>query len=259
MALPDSIDPASDRPAYKQIADRLRDLITGGELAPGDGLPSERELMERYGAARGTVRQAVNQLKAEGLIQVEHGRGSFVRPHPPVRRVFSDRFARRHRDAGKAAFLAEIESEGRAPEVEMLRLGRGKAPPDVAARLELDEGAPVLIRHRRYLADGQPLELATSYIPWDLASGTPMTHKNSGPGGIYARLQERGHRLDRFTEDVSARMPTPEETRSLRLGAGVPVFQLVRTAYAADGQVLEVCDTAMAADRYVLSYELPAR
>lgn len=259
MALLDSIDPASDRPAYKQIADRLRDLITVGELSPGDGLPSERALMERYGAARGTVRQAVSQLKAEGLIQVEHGRGSFVRPHPPVKRVFSDRFARRHREAGKAAFLAEVEGEGRAPEVEILRLGRAKAPSDIASRLGLNEGAPVLIRHRRYLADGQPLELATSYVPWGLANGTPMTHKNSGPGGIYARIEERGHRLERFTEEVSARMPTPEEIQSLRLGAGVPVFQLVRTAYATDGQAVEVCDTVMAADRYVLSYELPAR
>jgi GntR family transcriptional regulator len=259
VALPDSIDPASDRPAYKQIADRLRDRITSGDLAPGDGLPSERELMERYGAARGTVRQAVNQLKAEGLILVEHGRGSFVRPHPPVKRVFSDRFARRHREAGKAAFLAEIEGEGRVPDVEMLRLGRGKAPPDVAERLGLDEDAPVLIRHRRYLADGQPLELATSYVPWDLANGTPMTRKNSGPGGIYARIEERGHQLGHFSEEVSARMPTPEEIRSLRLGAGVPVFRVVRTAYADHGKAVEVCDTVMAADRYVLSYELPAR
>lgn len=258
MALSDSIDPASDRPAYKQIADRLRDRITSGELAPGDGLPSERALMERYGAARGTVRQAINQLKAEGLIQIEHGRGSFVRPRPPVKRVFSDRFARRHRDAGKAAFLAELESEGRAADVEMLRLGQGQAPPDIAERLGLDDASPVLIRHRRYLADGQPLELATSYIPWDLATGTRMTHKNSGPGGIYARLEERGHRLDRFIEDVSARMPTPDETQSLRLGAGVPVFRVVRTAYAAGGRAVEVCDTVMAADRYVLSYELPA-
>jgi GntR family transcriptional regulator len=254
-----SIDPSSDRPAYKQIADHLRDLITQGELAPGESLPSERALMEAYGAARGTVRQAINVLKVEGLIHVEHGRGSYVRPAPPVRRLASDRFARRHREAGKAAFLAESESESREPAVEMLRLGRSKAPADIAVRLGLEEGAPVLIRHRRYLADGQPLELATSYVPWELANGTAMTHKNSGPGGIYARIEELGHRLDHFTEDVSARMPSPDESRTLRLGAGVPVFQLIRTAYDTKGQPVEVCDTVMAANRYLLSYELPAR
>jgi GntR family transcriptional regulator len=259
MALAQSIDPTSDRPAYKQIADHLRDLIVRGELAPGESLPSERVLMDSYGAARGTVRQAINVLKIEGLIEVEHGRGSFVRPSPPVKRLASDRFARQHRDAGKAAFLVEVEGEGREPAVEMLRLGRAKARADIAQRLGLDEGAPVLIRHRRYLADGQPLELATSYVPWELAEGTAMTHKNSGPGGIYARIEELGHRLHHFTEDVTARMPTPDEAASLRLGSGVPVFQLVRTAYDSDGRPVEVCDTVMAADRYVLSYELPAK
>jgi len=215
--------------------------------------------MDAYGAARGTVRQAITLLKAEGLIEVEHGRGSFVRPAPPVKRLGQDRFARRHRDAGKAAFLAELEAEGRVPEVEMLHLGRSKAPAEIAARLGVEEGASVLVRHRRYLADNQPLELATSYVPWELANGTPMTRKNPGPGGIYARIEELGHRLERFTEDVAARMPTPDEARLLRLSPGVQVFQLVRTAYDTDGQAVEVCDTVMAADRYVLSYELPAR
>ena len=70
-----------------------------------------------------------------------------------------------------------------------------------------------------------------SYIPADLAEGTPITDPNPGPGGIYARLEEQGHTLERFTEEVAARMPTPEEARVLALPPGVPVFRLVRTAY----------------------------
>jgi GntR family transcriptional regulator len=58
---------------------------------------------------------------------------------------------------------------------------------------------------------------------------------------------------------VGARMPLPEEARALRLPAGVPVFVLVRVAYDIEDKPVEVCDTVMAADRYVLSYELPAR
>jgi len=54
-------------------------------------------------------------------------------------------------------------------------------------------------------------------------------------------------------------MPLPEEVRALRLPAGVPVFVLIRVAYDAGDRPVEVCDTVMAADRYVLSYELPAR
>jgi GntR family transcriptional regulator len=251
------LDPASGVPAYRQIADRLRERIASGELAPDDRLPSEAELMSSYSAARATVRQAVGVLRSEGLVVAEQGRGAFVRSRPPVRRLASDRFARRHRSQGKAAFLAEME--GRQPEVEVLAVEPSTASAEVAERLGLPEDAKVLRRFRRYLDGGQPLEVATSYIPWSLAEGTAMVEPNPGPGGIYARIEEQGRRLARFSEDVTARMPTAEEVRALALPSGTPVLHLVRTAYDSDGQAVEVCDTVMAADRYVLSYELPAR
>lgn len=254
-----AIDPTSDRPVYRQLADGLRAAIDDGELGPREQLPSERELMDRAGTARGTVRQAIALLRSEGLIEIEHGRGAFVRARPPVRRVAHDRFARRHRLEGRAAFLAEMDTEGRTPEVEVLEVGPQQAPDDAAERLGLPKDGKVLVRRRRYLADGQPMELATSFIPWDLAKGTQMVKPNTGAGGIYARLEEAGHRLAKFSEDVSARMPTPEEARALRLVAGVPVITVTRTAVDTEGRAVEVCDTVMAADRYVLSYELPAR
>jgi GntR family transcriptional regulator len=92
-----------------------------------------------------------------------------------------------------------------------------------------------------------------------LARGTAITEPNTGPGGIYARLEEMGHRLDHFDEEVRARMPTPDEAQALALPEGVPVFQLVRTAYDTDGMAVEVCDTVMSSDVYQLDYELPAR
>ena len=108
-----TIDPTSDRPVFKQIADRLRAAIRSGELEPGGRLPSEQELIDAHGVARGTIRQAVSLLRSEGLVRTEHGRGSFVRDRPPVRRLAHDRFARRHRERGRAAYLAELEAEGR--------------------------------------------------------------------------------------------------------------------------------------------------
>ncbi len=256
--MPDPLDRTSDRAAYRQIADQLRHEILHGELEAGSQLPSERSLMDLYGAARGTVRQAVSLLRAEGLIDVEHGRGAFVRPRPPIRRLAHDRFARRHREAGKAAFLAELEAEGRTAGIEVLEVGPQAASGEVADRLNLARGDWVLVRRRRYLADAEPVELATSYLPWELVKGTPITEPNPGPGGIYARLEDLGHKLARFSEEVTARMPLPDETRALRLGPGMPVFRLIRTAFDHRGQAVEVCDTVMAADRYVLSYELPA-
>ncbi len=253
-----ALDPMSDRPAYRQLADRLRAAIESGEIGPGEQLPSERQIMDESGTARGTVRQALAQLKGEGLVEIEHGRGAFARRRPAVRRIASDRFARRHRQAGQAAYLAEMAAEGRTPKVEVLEAGPADASSDIAQRLRLGKDRKVLVRRRRYLADDQPMELATSYVPWKLAKGTAMVNPATGPGGIYARLEEGGHILRRFTEEVAARMPSPEEARALRLPSGVPVITVLRTAYDTEGAAVEVCDTVMASDRYVLSYELPA-
>jgi GntR family transcriptional regulator len=252
------IDPASDRAVYKQIADHLREAIARSRLREGEQLPSEAQLMEHYGVARMTIRNALRVLQDEGLTTAEHGRGVYVRARPPVRRLASDRFAQRHRKEGKAAFNVEAAQIGATPGVDMLTVTEARPPAEVADRLGVADDAEVVVRSRRYLLDGKPMETAVSYIPADLAKGTPISDPNPGPGGIYARLEEQGHTLARFTEDVSARMPTPEEARVLSLRPGVPVFRLVRTAYDMDGRAVEVCDTVMAADAYQLSYELPA-
>jgi GntR family transcriptional regulator len=256
--LAETIDPSGDRAVYKQIADHLREAIARGRLSEGEQLPSEAQLMAYYGVARMTARNALRLLQDEGLITAEHGRGVYVRSRPPVRRLASDRFAQRHRKEGKAAFLAESEQVGAKPAVDMIKVTRGAPPADAAALLGLTGGEQAVIRSRRYLLDGRPVEAAVSYIPADLADDTPIADPNPGPGGIYARLEEQGHTLERFTEEVSARMPTPDEARMLSLSPGVPVFRLVRTAYDLDGRPVEVCDTIMAADAYVLAYDLPA-
>jgi len=256
--LAESIDPSSDRAVYKQIADHLRAAIGRERLGPGDQLPSEAQLMAHYGVARMTARNALRLLQDEGLIVAEHGRGVYVRPRPPVRRLASDRFAQRHRKEGKAAFLIEAEQAEAHPDVDMIRVSTGRPPAQVAELLALAAGSKTVIRSRRYLLDGRPVETAVSYIPADLAAGTSISEPNPGPGGIYARLEETGHTLERFTEHVSARMPTPDEARALALPPGVPVFRLVRTAYDTDGRPVEVCDTIMASDAYQLAYELPA-
>ncbi len=256
--LTEAIDPSSDRAVYKQVADHLRAAIGRGRLREGDQLPSEAQLMAHYGIARMTARNALRILQDEGLITAEHGRGVYVRARPPVRRLASDRFAQRHRKAGKAAFTVEAEQTGVTPLVDMIRVTEAEPPAEVADRLATAEGDTTIVRSRRYLLDGRPVETAVSYIPADLARGTPIADPNPGPGGIYARLEEAGHTLGRFTEEVTARMPTPDEAKTLSLSPGVPVFRLVRTAYDMDGRAVEVCDTIMAADAYLLAYELPA-
>lgn len=254
-----AIDRADDRPPFRQIAEQLRAAIDRGALVAGDKLPSEAELIEHYGVARMTVRQAVQELRNEGRVVAEHGRGTFVRQPVQVRRLASERFARRHREAGLAAFSVEAQKTGFTPNVDQMEISTGPATAEIRDRLRLADGEEVVVRSRRYLADGQPVETAVSYLPASVAAGSRIVEADTGPGGIYARLEDMGFELDHFTEEVSARMPSTEERRRLQLTDGVPVVVLVRTAYDTTGRPLEVCDTLKAAPAYVLEYEVPAR
>lgn len=257
LVLP-NLDPVSDRAVFKQIADHLREAIERGVLQPGNKVPSESQLMKHYDVARMTVRHALQVLQSEGLTVAEHGRGVFVRSRPPVRRVASDRFARQHRRQGKAAFIAETEGAGGRPTVDSIEVIETHPPEEVRERLSLGENDKAIRRSRRYLINGHPVETAVSYIPAQIARGTQISEPNSGPGGIYARLEEAGYRLDHFTEEIRTRLPLRDEARALRLAPGIPVFHLIRTAFTEDGTPVEVCLTVMSGDTYVLSYELPA-
>lgn len=246
-------------PRYVQIADDLARQIRAGTLKPGQLLPSETDLIERYGVSGGTVRKAIAELRTSDLIETHHGRGSFVKAKPPVKRKSSDRFRRSHRKAGKAAYIAETEQAGGVPSVSVLYIGPTEAPTDAADRLGVTVGTQVLERRRLYFTDGVPTEVASSYLPWDVAKEIPeLFAENPGGGGIYARLEEHGHVLGEYTETVVARLASKQETSLLGLSPGAPVLHLVRNAVTEEGRVVEVCDTLMAADKFVLDYRIPA-
>ncbi|ACZ00175.1 transcriptional regulator, GntR family [Thermomonospora curvata DSM 43183] len=82
-----TLDVADYTPAYAKVAAAIREAILFGELAPGQAIPSEAQLVQQYGVARETVRRAVAMLRGEGLIVTEHARGSYVREVPERREV----------------------------------------------------------------------------------------------------------------------------------------------------------------------------
>ncbi|MEU8730640.1 GntR family transcriptional regulator [Streptomyces tendae] len=249
----------SGKPKYLQIADDLVQQIKEQILAPGDQVPSESDLMKKYAASQGTVRKAFAELRATGLIETRHGKGSYVKRRPPVRRKSSDRFRRSHRTAGKAAYLAEAEQAGSTPSVSVLYVGPTDAPGEIAERLSVPAGTKVLARRRLYFSDGIPTEEATSYLPWDIAKDIPeLFEENPGGGGIYARLEEHGHTLKELSETVRVRLATKQEIGALSLSPGSPIIHLTRNAESEAGRIIEVCDTFMAADQFVLEYRIPA-
>ncbi|MFJ3611067.1 GntR family transcriptional regulator [Streptomyces hydrogenans] len=246
-------------PRYVQIADEIVEQIRAGVLKPGDLVPSESELVERYGVAGGTIRKAMVEVRASGLVETRHGKGSIVKDRPPVRLRSSDRFRASHRRGGKAAYLAESAQSGATAKVSVLFIGPMEASEEIAGRLGVEPGAQVLARRRLYFRNGTPVETASSYLPWDVVKDIPeLFSENPGPGGIYARLEGDGHVFEEFVETLQARPASKAEASELALSPGAPVVHLLRNAVTKTGRVVEVCDTLMAADQFVFEYRIPA-
>ncbi|MYS09752.1 UTRA domain-containing protein [Streptomyces sp. SID6041] len=246
-------------PRYVQIAEEIVQQIQAGVLKPGDLVPSESELVERYGVAGGTIRKAMVEVRASGLVETRHGKGSIVKDRPPVRLRSSDRFRASHRRGGKAAYLAESAQSGATAKVSVLYIGPMEAPEGIAERLGVDTGTQVLARRRLYFRNGVPVETASSYLPWDVVKDIPqLFSENPGPGGIYARLEDDGHVFTEFVETLQARPAAKAEASELALSPGAPVVHLLRNAVTKTGRVVEVCDTLMAADQFVFEYRIPA-
>jgi GntR family transcriptional regulator len=246
-------------PRYVQIADEIVQQIRAGVLRPGEMVPSESELVDRYGVSGGTIRKAMVEVRASGLVETRHGKGSIVKDRPPVRHRSSDRFRRSLRQGGKAAYLAESAQSGATAKVSVLYIGPMEAPEDAAQRLGVSAGTQVLARRRLYFRNGTPVETATSYLPWDVVKEIPeLFAENPGGGGIYARLEDHGHEFAEFVETLQARPASKAEASELALSPGAPVVHLIREARTTEGLVVEVCDTLMAADQFVFEYRIPA-
>ncbi len=246
-------------PRYLQIAEDIVQQIRAGVLQPGDQVPSEAEMVERYGVSGGTIRKAMTEIRASGLVDTRHGKGSYVKARPPVRHRSSDRFRRSLRRGGKAAYLAESEQSGATAKVSVIFIGPMEAPEEIAQRLGVEPGTQILARRRLYFRNGTPVETATSYLPWDVVKDIPeLFAENPGGGGIYARLEDHGHVFAEFVETLQARPAAKAEASELALSPGAPVVHLLRNAVTETGRVVEVCDTLMAADQFVFEYRIPA-
>jgi GntR family transcriptional regulator len=250
------VDRTSGVPAYRQVAEAIRSQIESGELAPGAPLPSERDLVTRFDVSRPTIRDAVKLLRSQGLVVAEHGRGMFVRRSVPVTRLARNRLSRAARADDKHAFLADAAVATFTPSVSV-HVRFEPADERTARGLQIEPGTEVTVRDRVMRADGVAIQLAVSRFPRGITRDTALEEINTGPGGVYARLEEAGHMLDHFEEVVGARMATPHEQSVLQLAEGTPVITVTRIAYTTDNAV-EVNDMVLAADRYELHYRLPA-
>jgi GntR family transcriptional regulator len=245
---------------YERIVDELRAEITTGRRAAGERLPSEHKLADHYGTSRPTVRRAVARLKAEGLVVTSQGRGAFVRPKPHVRLLITGSNYRKHRGLGLPGFNAQALEQGQSPQQQLLEVATVSAPAEVAIRLGIEDGSPVVVRRRVFLAEGEPVALCDSYYPVELAGGTPIAKARKIRGGVHALIEDSSgpirRRIARSIDDLVSRMPTPQEARSLGLPQGVPVTRVLRTVLDSEDRPVEVQETIAAADRHEFRYEV---
>jgi GntR family transcriptional regulator len=200
------------RPLYEQIADVLRAEIREGKHRPK--LPSESGLAERFKVSKVTARQAITQLRAEGLVSSRVGYGVFVAEPGPPRRL-SDDILRGE------AFYRAMDRLGLQPSV-ATSVMREPASEAVAEALDVPEGAEVLLHERLTRAEGGlPLFLATNYFPDWVAEAVPQLAEESTIGLPKWLGQTFG---PLYGEDlIDSRMPTPEERERLEIPENTPV------------------------------------
>lgn len=240
----------------REIAAELRASILAGDYPPGVPLPSRAELTERFHVSPMTARNAVEILRAEGLVELKRGSGVYARAQRPMLRSARNRLSRAERAAGRGAFTTDAHTGGWTPRCEVA-VRTEPATDTLADQLDVDPGEELLVRDRTMSAGFEVVQLATSYLPAAIA--TPeMYEEDSGPGGIYARLEEAGHELDRFEETVRIGQAAVEEAETFGVAAGTAVFRLTRRAFTTE-RVVEVNDITMLGDRFTLAYDLPAQ
>ena len=205
-------------PAYRRIAADLADKIRQGVHLPGDALPAQRELSAHYGVTLMTLRQALQELRDEGLIVQQAGRGTFVAPAQAAYRVDTLR-----------SFVEDLREQGHQVTTEVISL-----------ETVADPGAdgPVLRLERLRMLGGRPVIHQTSRVPAPFSA--ELHREDFRRISLYAALADAGVTIVRASERIVPGLLTEPVAGHLRRAAGEPVFVSERTTFGAGEQPVVV-------------------
>lgn len=239
--------------AYERIADDLRQEIRDGSLQPGDRLPPEAKLAQNYGKSMPTIQNALRVLQHEGLIEKQHGVGSFVR-RPRRRTLLTNTQHQREKDRARAP--QEDRADAPADTATRVTHRKVQAAEDVAQALGVPGGTDLMefTVRSRYTDEKAPLALATSYLVCDMIADSappPGSDREAGPGpgGTMALLSAAGIELDRVEERLTARPPSRLEAEELELPPGMPVLCVWMTSYDTDNRPVRLSIITLPGDR----------
>lgn len=229
--------PKSFHPIYRKVKEDLIHRVLKGEWKPGEMLPSEKELAIEYGYSPGTIRKAVADLFAEGLVTRRAGRGTFVTSH--------------RGDYKPPSFHPIYRNNGdRVAEDECLYLqcSQMKASERIASGLHIEPGELVseIVRLRRC---GERIAVVEkTYLSEELCPGAHTLIQRRRPHSLYMLLEEAYNLLiTKVEEKVRARIVTDQEAALLEIRPDVPILEAERTAFSLGGHPIEwrmmVCET----------------
>ncbi|MFH8715072.1 GntR family transcriptional regulator [Streptomyces zaomyceticus] len=246
-----------EQPPYLRIADELRQRIAEHEWTPGDRLPSRAQIGQECGVGENVVRRAQELLISQGVLEGRAGSGTYVaEPRARVRMV---RSAAREQPDG-SPFRADMKAVGRAGGWESRTDAKVPAPAEIAARLGIGEGELCVRTVYEFLADGRPVQLSTSWEPYDLTNGTLVVLPEGGPyagAGVVNRMAEIGVIVSHAVEQPEPRQATAEEASLLGIQKAALVTHIRRTYYSDEGRPVETADIVVPAALCEIVYEVP--
>lgn len=222
----------------------IQTQIASGVMHPGDRVPSERELSDRFGMSRMTARQALLELVREGFLYREQGRGTFV-AHRKVNQGL----------LGVTSFTDDMRARGLEPASRGLEQRLELADQEARDHLELDLGAMVVRLKRLRLGDGRPMALEEAVLPADVVPGLEEQSLD-GDFSLYAWLRERNIFFQRARQTLEAVLANGEQAELLGVLVGAPLLLLERLSYGQDGQPLEFVRAHYRADRFKFFVDL---
>jgi GntR family transcriptional regulator len=206
-------------PLYRQIKSLMIQALESGEWHPGESIPSETELAQRFNVSQGTVRKAIDEMAAEHLLVRRQGKGTFVASHNDPRSFF--RFLR------LAPVSGAIEQSRSVP----LECWRARAGQEAARVLAIEPGAPIVIVRRILEFAGKPVVLDEIYLRGELFQGLTLDVLEGWQGSLYSLFETRfGVRMIRATERLRAVSADRASAEALRVGEGSPLLSVERVS-----------------------------
>lgn len=231
-------------PLYIQLQNMLKEQIQTGKLGPGDQLPPERELSERFKMSRMTVRQALNQLEAEGLLYRIQGKGTFV-AKPKITQTLWN----------LSSFTEDMISRGMKPGTQVIEKEIIYANSKLASFFQLDCDDLRLVKIRRLrTADDEPIALETTHL--DYRKFHDIMEKDLS-GSLYELFREQYNiSLVKARQSIEAGEAMPLEAGLLRIPEKSALLIFERISYDSRDEVIEFVSSCYRADKYKFYVEL---